>query len=213
MKLIYRKRKPKTSTPCTWEGLEESRRVYASKKLLEGTENLADAPRSIELTRNQRAIFDACDFDYLNQWNWVSDGEYAKKNIRINGNNKSLFMHRIILGTPEDKFTDHINGDGFDNRMSNLRVCTKKENAFNRINHWGKSCDFKGVQKRFGNYMARIVINRKLICMGTYKTALEAAVVYDKKAKEVFGEFAALNFPPSPSSYISKDKENKTDGM
>jgi hypothetical protein len=44
-------------------------------------------------------------------------------------------------------------------------------------------------------WQARITFNRKTINIYAYKTEEEAARAYDKKAIELFGEFAQLNFP------------------
>lgn len=43
--------------------------------------------------------------------------------------------------------------------------------------------------------MACIRYNNKTYNLGRYKTEIEAGKVYDKKAKELFGQFAKLNFP------------------
>jgi len=43
-------------------------------------------------------------------------------------NGKTLLMHRLIMDPPADMHIDHINGDGLDNRRSNLRICTHAEN-------------------------------------------------------------------------------------
>lgn len=39
------------------------------------------------------------------------------------------------------------------------------------------------------------MLNGKTIYLGSYNTSEEAARVYDTKAKELFGDFALLNFP------------------
>lgn len=58
---------------------------------------------------------------------------------------------------------------------------------------------FKGVCKssRYAKkpYRAYIVKNNKQYHLGTYDTEIEAAFAYDKKARELFGEFARTNFP------------------
>lgn len=42
---------------------------------------------------------------------------------------KTIYMHRYIMRCPKDKEVHHINGDGLDNRKSNLEVIDKRENA------------------------------------------------------------------------------------
>ena len=41
------------------------------------------------------------------------------------------FLHRIVMGEPEDLVVDHINGDPLDNRRENLRIVTQQENNMN----------------------------------------------------------------------------------
>jgi hypothetical protein len=55
---------------------------------------------------------------------------------------------------------------------------------------------YRGVcRTRVGHFAAAIHVNKLCINLGTYPTAEEAASVYDKAAREHFGEFARLNFP------------------
>jgi hypothetical protein len=59
------------------------------------------------------------------------------------------------------------------------------------------SSKFKGVrlEKRAGKWRAQIKINKKYIYLGLFSDEEEAARAYDLKAQELFGEYAALNFP------------------
>lgn len=110
-------------------------------------------------------------------------------------------MHRDVLDVPNDLVVDHINHNGLDNRKENLRICTKGENAINRVrttNRFGKELlgRFKGTCLSSGNvdtWRARLRHNGSRYFLGTYNTELEAAYAYNLKAREVFGEFAHLN--------------------
>ena len=92
---------------------------------------------------------------------------------------------------------DHINGNPLDNRKSNLRICTNAENQRNRGVNKNNTSGYKGVcwAKQNKKWKARIKHNGKLIHLGYYKDKEEAARAYDKKAKELHGEYAYLNFP------------------
>lgn len=146
---------------------------------------------------NLYAIVDDEDFEYLNQFTWCLDREYARRIIYINENSKRkqrcIRMHREILNAPADKIIDHINGNGLDNRKENLRYCTKSTNAMNCKIHKHNTSGYKGVSKSGNRWRAYIVLNDKQRQIGSYKTKEEAALAYNKKAIELFGEFAKLN--------------------
>jgi hypothetical protein len=58
-----------------------------------------------------------------------------------------------------------------------------------------KGVDERRDQKRRKRFRATINFNGKQIFLGNYLTAEEAARTYDKKAFELYGEYAWLNFP------------------
>lgn len=150
--------------------------------------------RLIPLTQGQTAIVDAEDFAWLSQWNWCAVRRNSLgKFYAMRGQHVS--MHRMILDCKS--YVDHINRDTLDNRRINLRMCSKKQNAYNRISTKNKS-GFKGVpmyKAHRNGWVAQITVNYKYWYLGTFPTKEEAAVAYDKAAKELMGEFAALNFP------------------
>jgi hypothetical protein len=110
-------------------------------------------------------------------------------------------MHRLIWEMhngpiPEDKEIDHINHDGLDNRMVNLRLCTRRQNNANQRKARGSS-RFKGVtwDELHQKWRAQVGYENKRIYLGIFDSETEAAGAYDAKAKELFGEFAAVNSP------------------
>ena len=56
---------------------------------------------------------------------------------------------------------------------------------------------YKGVywHKKDKRWQAQIGENKKRTYIGSYTNEMDAARAYDKKAKELHGEFARLNFP------------------
>lgn len=96
---------------------------------------------------------------------------------------------------PGEKFIDHKNHDGLDNRIGNLRVATNAQNQHNaRINKTSIT-GYKGVTKskqyshRNKPYRARAVLNGKIITLGNYRTPEEASEAYQRFCKEHHGEF------------------------
>jgi len=155
----------------------------------------------IPLTRGYYAHIDEEDYHLIKDFKWLAfngrNTMYAARQTRdTKGKCKTIFMHRIILSTPEGLYTDHIDGNGLNNTRANLRMATAIQNSTNKIKKWG-NCIYRGIVylKKENKYKAKIMHNRKEIHIGRFDTALEAAKAYDKKSLELNGEFAALNFP------------------
>jgi hypothetical protein len=107
-------------------------------------------------------------------------------------------LHREIMNNPDGLLVDHANGDGLDNRRTNLRLATHSQNQFNKRKTKSKtSSRFIGVyfEKRKNRWMARIHYHGKRIWLGSFKSEFDAAKAYDAAAKKYHGEFARLNFP------------------
>lgn len=135
--------------------------------------------------------FDLEDYDKIKNYTWlVRQNGYVETTI----NNKSIKQHRMIMNSPDDLDIDHINGIRNDNRRRNLRMATKSNNNKNRKININNTTGAKGVRKLpSNNYCSTIQCNGHRITIGTFKTIKEAADAYDKKAVELFGEFARLN--------------------
>ena len=69
----------------------------------------------------------------------VMGGFYAACRIFRNGKNTTLYMHRLIMGEPKGKQVDHWNHDTLDNRRSNLRIVTNRQNNENRAGAYKNS--------------------------------------------------------------------------
>lgn len=110
---------------------------------------------------------------------------------------KHFYLHRFIMGVSgRGDIVDHINGDIYDNRRQNLRVCNKADNAHNmRCLSRHNSSGYKGVyfETFTKKWRAQIQFNGARIRLGRFETPIEAAEAYDKKAKELFGEYACTN--------------------
>jgi hypothetical protein len=107
---------------------------------------------------------------------------------------KRVAMHRLILSARDGDVVDHINGDGLDNRRSNLRIATIQQNAFNQKHHGGSS-RHKGVSYRAdsGTWRAYITKDGKRRYLGTFASEDDAARAYNNEAERLFGEHAKLN--------------------
>jgi hypothetical protein len=156
--------------------------------------------RQIKLTKGKFALVDDEDFEWISVWKWhaiIDRGRwYAVRMTRDERyKRKRLLMHRLILGRPLMGI-DHKDMDGLNNQKFNLRLCTHQENQRNRTKTSVNTSGYKGVSlDRRKYYRAFIVVNKKQVHLGTFPDKISAAKAYDTKAKELFGEFARLNFP------------------
>jgi hypothetical protein len=96
----------------------------------------------------------------------------------------------------ENKLIDHKDHNGLNNKKENIRLCSHSTNQQN-ARKTGKqtSSKFKGVyfhSKRM-KYHAKIRLNRKVFFIGSFDNEIEAALAYNQKAIEMFGNFVCLN--------------------
>lgn len=142
--------------------------------------------------------FDEKDYFLLETYNWSAQRAgntfYLMSTTKIKGKRRQF--HRVKLGLINSELqVDHANGNGLDNRRSNLRLCKKLENSRNTKIRTDNTSGYKGVtfKKANNKFRAFIYTNYKQIHLGYFSTAKEAALAYNQKALELFGEFAKLN--------------------
>ena len=133
----------------------------------------------------------------------IKRGYYSVR-LSENGNTKDYRVHRLVaqifIPNPENKpVINHINGNRLDNRKENLRICTRSENCRNKKVRSDSKSGYKGVNPnpngRYQAYIGDPTRKSQHIHLGYHATKEEAARAYDKKAIELHGEFANLNFP------------------
>lgn len=159
--------------------------------------------KRIALNRGLFAIVDDQDFDLVSRYNWyaVPADQNAEKfyagtsrGTGKSGRSRCIRMHRLILEPPSDMLVDHINGDGLDNRRSNIRVADLTQNNINRT--FENPLGFRGVERmKEGNFRAKINCRGVVTRTGRFETVEDAARAYDALAIKLHGEFAMLNFP------------------
>lgn len=146
----------------------------------------------VETLNGACILIDFDDMDKFQGRSWsVNKGGYAKAHAGVGAEAQTIYAHRLVM--PGHAMLDHRNGNKLDCRKSNLRPCTPGENEANKPPRPGS---FKGVTKaRSGRWRAHCQCKGVNYGLGTYDTELEAAIAYDKKAKELWGEFAYQNVP------------------
>lgn len=155
----------------------------------------------IPLTQGKFALIDDCDYLIVSLFKWYAyrfpNIFYAVTKIKLNNKWTNLSMHRLILNAKLHEQTDHRDRNGLNNQRYNIRKCNHSQNMMNSKSHKGSSSKYKGVawHKREKKWMAQIKVNNKQTHLGYFNLEVEAGRAYDKKAKELHGEFVRLNFP------------------
>lgn len=155
------------------------------------------------------ALVDDGDYGLVMQYRWNvwedpgpghrhtrGHGPYAMTKITRGGVETTTRMHQMITGWP---LTDHKDHDGLNNQRSNLRRATVRQNGLNSRPALNRSSRFKGVSwhKQSQRWSALIRSLGTAHELGFYRDETDAARAYDAAARELFGEFAYLNFPES----------------
>lgn len=146
--------------------------------------------KEVILTNGMKTLVDDEDFERVTAYNWGFDcfgyGTCTLSTLNIR-------LHRFIMNAPKGLVVDHINGDRLDNRKENLRLCSIKENIRNSKKHKDNTSGYRGVSTIGRLWRAYIVVDRKQISLGCYKTREEAALAYNRGATLYHGEYAHLN--------------------
>lgn len=138
--------------------------------------------------------FDLEDYDKIKNYCWRFSNGYLRTTI----NEKSVAMHRLILGVDESvESVDHIHGSTTtnDNRKSNLREATLSQNGQNRKEMFNNTSGVPGVYWRNDTlkWSAGIWVNGKHIALGCYEKYDDAVTARLAGENKYFGDFSYTN--------------------
>jgi hypothetical protein len=149
----------------------------------------------VTLTKGYEAIIDAADVPLVEGFNWCSRADgltfYAARTDYSSGK-KTVRMHRVIMNCSKGFEIDHIDGDGLNNRRSNMRLSTHAENMRNRRIAKNNTSGFKGVawDKNGAKWRAKIKVDGEQIHLGQFDTPEAAHAAYVAASEKLHGEFA-----------------------
>ena len=148
----------------------------------------------IKAFNGESLLLDDEDYDRLNQFKWsiTADG-YATN--RIYG--ETTYLHHSVLGNPpKNNVVHHKDGDKLNNQKSNLEFVTRSIHKLNHPRKPGKSGYYGVYAASDGSgWQAKMKFNGIRYYLGTFNTKEAAAKAHDKKAIELHGTYANLNFP------------------
>lgn len=157
--------------------------------------------KHIPLSQNKTALVDDADHESLVRFEWfaleVNGNWYAARKVKVEGRQATVYMHRQILGHSALPLIDHKDRNGLNNTRANLRFATRAQNMANTGKQRRNTTGFRGVTwiAKLGKWRAQIGFENRKIAAGCHASIVDAAKAYDAKARELFGEFAVLNFP------------------
>ena len=165
--------------------------------------------RRIRVGDNLFATVDARDYKRLNQYKWYACGHgrtvYAVASI----GGKMVLMHRMIMRPRKGYVVHHIDGNGLNNRRCNLRECTAAQNRVSRRPRRPDS-GYVGVQHAGKKWAAGITYRGQYYYLGVYDDPVAAAKARDRKAYELHGDRAYLNFPQDYPGYHKHQRRKRT---
>lgn len=154
------------------------------------------------------------NLEKVNKYTWFETEEgYIRANFKSDdGKRFGVLLHRYLTNAPEDMVVDHKDRNPLNNKIENLRICTNAQNSRNRSIHTDKeSSKFKGVyfNKKKKVWESAIGFEGSQIYLGSFDSEENAAVIYNRKAIELFGEFALLNPIEDDGSEVLSRTETK----
>lgn len=126
-------------------------------------------------------VVDANDAKWANQWRWSLSGDgYAKRTATVDGKQRTVLLHREILGLPratDGREGDHIDRNRLNCRRSNLRVLPEGANDQNRASNRRATSSYRGVSLETcsGKWKAQVQVNGKTISLGRFSDEHAAA--------------------------------------
>lgn len=165
---------------------------------------------------NYTILFDKADSELIKLRSWRitlfkgRNTQYAIHEYVDKRKRKALYMHSYILGKKAGKVIDHINGNGLDNRRSNLRFCSISQNLHNSKKQKNNSSGYKGITKTKNSHRCFLQVKNKKYYLGARTDMVYSAIVYDVCSIILNKEYALTNFTYS-KDYLAFIKSIESD--
>jgi hypothetical protein len=142
----------------------------------------------------EEVLVDVEDFEWLQHHSWRID-RWGRNKEKYAVNKSAVQLAVFIVKPPPGMIAEHISRRPLDNRRSNLRIGTPRQNVINTRRQKNGTSRFKGVQlcPKTGKWRVQCGPRKKRVFLGTFVNEVEAARVYNAYAKREYGEFACLN--------------------
>lgn len=146
---------------------------------------------------DSRVIIDKEYVDIVKKYHWkLTQKGYVY--TKINKDNSSLYLHKYLInyvsGREIDE-ADHQDKNKLNNRIENLRECTRSQNQQNQLKRTDReyTSKYKGVDWRDNQWRCRITANKIRVLIGYFDNEEAAGNAYNYCAKILHKEFACYN--------------------
>jgi hypothetical protein len=157
--------------------------------------------KAISVAKGMKALLDSKDFAAVSKFDWtawkIRGRIFVARTVLARGARKKQYLHAFLLKPGRGKNVIFLSGNRLDFRRKNLAVTDAQgRSAHRKISKKGNSSRYRGVSwhKKSGRWQAVIKNREKLEWLGNFSSQKEAAHAYDKRAKQLYGKFASLNF-------------------
>lgn len=170
---------------------------------------------------NKFAEVDDEDFSIVSCFKWSAEQRknvtYASRSELHCGKRRIVRMHQQIMGSVgmgKSIHIDHADGDGLNNKRSNLRVSSQTQNTWNTPKRRHGTSKYKGVSRHSQNnsLTAYIRFKGEHINLGSFDSEEIAASAYNYAAKRLHGDFANLNDIEEVAIYEIEKRRKKKPG-
>lgn len=136
--------------------------------------------RKIQLTKGKISLIDDEDFERVskNKWSYHHTGYVVRGKPQIS-------LHRFVMNAKKGEFIDHINRNRLDNRKSNLRLATMRQNQYNSV--YKDGIHWRGDREA---WIVRMKVNGKSKYIGYFKNKKEAEVARKEASIKYHGKFS-----------------------
>jgi hypothetical protein len=137
-------------------------------------------------SNNNYFYFDIEDYDLIKNYYFrINDDGYVMSN-------SVGMLHRFIMNCDADKVIDHINNTKYDNRKSNLRICSQSQNVSRKIKMKTNTSGIIGVSwsNRAGKWLVRLNKNKKCVYLEYFQDKESAIKARLNAELKYFGDFS-----------------------
>jgi len=151
-----------------------------------------DGSVSLMLGRGFSTRLDFDDYDRLRVFGWHATDRYAFRVEKIGDHRQTIYLHRDIMQAPPGVQVDHISGDTWDNRRSNLRLATRSQQNMNQKIRSTNKSGVTGVRwnDQKERWIARICAAGRKMELGRFKNFDDAVAARRAAEGRYFGEYA-----------------------